>query len=87
LVHRNAPEFNYSASVDNPPLVSPIGRPSIPIILRPSNVFAFGLILFEIVASQPASPESLSRYRVACIVAIEDSDGRLSSLCSRSLDR
>jgi hypothetical protein len=37
-----------------------------------SDVFAFGLILFEILAGFPAFPESLSRWQIAWMIAVED---------------
>jgi hypothetical protein len=37
----------------------------------PSDVFAFGLILFEILAGRPAFKESLTRLQIARMVAIE----------------
>jgi serine/threonine protein kinase len=39
--------------------------------LPASDVFAFGLILFEIVAGRPAFPERLRLHRIAFIVAVE----------------
>jgi TPR repeat protein len=36
-----------------------------------SDVFAFGLILFEILAGRSAFPESLTRWQIALMVAIE----------------
>jgi hypothetical protein len=35
-----------------------------------SDVFAFGLILFEILAIRPSFPENLTRRHVACMVAV-----------------
>jgi serine/threonine protein kinase len=39
--------------------------------LQASDVFAFGLILFEILAARPAFPESLNQLQIGYMVAVE----------------
>jgi serine/threonine protein kinase len=79
-------EFGQSASLDAPPLTRPDSAMDCPFIgsryLAPerydgtfryaSDVFAFGLILFEILSARPAFPESLNRRQIAFTIAIED---------------
>jgi serine/threonine protein kinase len=79
-------DFGNSASLDAPPLIcsdAPSRWLSIDSrYLAPerydgtfrcaSDVFAFGLILFEILASRPAFSKTLSRWQIACIVGVED---------------
>jgi serine/threonine protein kinase len=79
-------DFGHSASLDAPPLICPnaaLDWPSIDFrYLAPeryngtfryaSDVFAFGLILFEILAGRPAFPASLGRWQIAFKVGVED---------------
>jgi TPR repeat protein len=43
-----------------------------------SDVFVFGLILFEILAAWPAFPESLNRWQIACMVAVAEARPKIS---------
>jgi serine/threonine protein kinase len=79
-------DFGDSASLDAPPLVRPDAPSYWPSVdfryFAPecydgtfgcaSNVFACGLILFEILAGRPAFPEHLNRLQIAFMVAVED---------------
>jgi serine/threonine protein kinase len=78
-------DFGDSTSLDAPPLIGPDRPKHCPSgdcrYLAPerydgpfrcaSDVFAFGLILFEILAARPVFPESLNRWQIAWMVAIE----------------
>jgi serine/threonine protein kinase len=78
-------DFGYSASLDAPPLVrryAPSYWPSVAFrylasehydetFRYASDSFAFGLILFEILAVRPAFAEKLSRWQIARTVADE----------------
>jgi serine/threonine protein kinase len=77
-------DFGDSASLDAPPLIrtnAAVDRPAMDSrYLAPehydrtfrcaSDVFAFGLILFEILAGRPAFPEGLNRWQIACMVVV-----------------
>jgi serine/threonine protein kinase len=79
-------DFGNSASLEAPPLIRrdvPIHWPSINsrylapecyegIFHGPSDVFAFGLILFEILVGRPPFPKNFTRWQIAWIVAFED---------------
>jgi serine/threonine protein kinase len=79
-------DFGQSTSLDAPPLIHPNSAMDCLSIdsryLAPerydgtfrcaSDVFAFGLILFEILAARPAFPESLNRRQIAFAIAIEE---------------
>jgi serine/threonine protein kinase len=78
-------DFGHSASPDVPPLIGPSDLENWPsgdssylapecydgTFGRASDVFAFGLILFELLAGRLAFPESLNRLQIARLVAIE----------------
>jgi serine/threonine protein kinase len=79
-------DFGDSASLHAPPLVrrdAPSHWPSVDFrYLAPecydgtfcsaSDVFAFGLILFEILSGRPAFPDYLNRWQIEFMVAVED---------------
>jgi serine/threonine protein kinase len=74
-------DFGHSASLDALPLKKSIAPDLGSRYLAPecyddtfcyaSDVFAFGLILFEIVVGRPAFPESLKQLQIVFMIAIE----------------
>jgi serine/threonine protein kinase len=79
-------DFGDSASLDAPPLIRPDRPKHCPsgdfrylaperydgLVRCASDVFAFGLILFEILAARPVFPESLNWWKIAFTVVVAD---------------